>query len=79
MRLEEHLHQEFIDRLLPESYLLVSILRAGAQLHPVQRALARQRFLQFFPARQDAEDWVLPQLLVIIDVFVSQRQTVDSL
>ena len=71
--------EQFIDRLLPERDLLVAILRARSQFHPVQRALARQRFLQFLPARQDAEDRIFPQLLVIVDVFVSQRQTVDPL
>ena len=79
MRFQEHLHQQFIDRLFPERDLLVAILDPGAQFHPVQRALARQRLFQFLPARQNAEDRILPQLLVIVEVFVAQRQAVDPL
>ena len=79
MRFDEHLHQQFIHRIFPERDLLVPVLGARAQFHPVQRALARQRLIQFFPSRQNAEDRIFPQLLVIVDVFVAQRQTVDPL
>ena len=79
MRLDEHLHQQFIQRLFPERDLLVPVLGAGTQFHAVQRALARQRLIQFFPSRQHAEDWICPQLFVIVNVFVAQRQTVDPL
>ena len=79
VRFEKHFHQQFIQPVFPECDLLVPVLRTRAQLHPVQRALARQRFIQFLPSRQNAEDRILPQLLVIVEIFIAQRQTVDPL
>ena len=40
---------------------------------------ARQRLRQILLSRQNAEHRILPQLLVIVEVFVAQRQTVDPL
>ena len=79
VRLDEHLHQKFIQPSFPESDLLVPVLRACSQFHPIQRALARQRLVQFLPPCQNAEHRVVPQLVVIVEIFVSQRQTVDPL
>jgi hypothetical protein len=39
------------------------------QLHPVQRALARQ----------DAEDRIESQLFVIVDIFIAQLQAINPL
>jgi hypothetical protein len=66
VRFGVNLHQQLINGILPERDLLVSIRRAGAQFHAVQRTLARQRLVQFLPARQDAEDRIVPQLLMIL-------------
>src|SRR6185369_5959402 len=41
LRLDEYLHQQLIDRFLPESNFLISIRGPGAQFHSVQRTLAR--------------------------------------
>jgi hypothetical protein len=77
--LEEHVHHEFIHRLFPECDLLVAILYARAQFHAVQRALACQRLLQLFPSRKDAEHRIVAQLLMVVEILIAQRQTVDSL
>src|SRR5439155_17863950 len=77
--LQENLHHEFIDRVLPERDLLVAVIDACAQLHSVERAFPCQRRLQPGAARKNAEEGIGAQLLVIIEVFVSQSQTVNPL
>ena len=79
MRFDKHFHHQFVDGVLPERDPLVAILRARAHFHSIQRALAGQRHIHFFPTRQNAEDRVFAQLLVIVSIFVTQRQTIDSL
>src|SRR6266699_3498405 len=79
VRFKEHFHHQFVHRLFPEGDLLVSILRARPQLHPVQRAFPRQRFARFLPPRQHAEQRVGPEQLMIVNVFIAQRQAVDPL
>src|SRR5258708_1893599 len=45
----------------------------------VDEPLARQRFIHFLPSCQNAENRVLPQLLVVVEILIAQRQTVDPL
>src|ERR1700752_795073 len=77
--LDEYLYQQLIHRIFPESDLLVTVLSAGPQLHPIQRALAGQRGLQFLSSCQNPEDRVLAQLLMIVEIFIAQFQTIDPL
>ena len=79
MRFKEHLHQQLVNPRFPKRDLLIAILSSGPQFHPVQSALTRQRFFQLLPTSQDAEDRIVAQLFVIVDVFITKRQTVDSL
>ena len=76
---QKHIHQQRID-LAPITVDLV-ILRAvplGRVLEPVERALAGHRLavrahrLQF--ARQNCEQRILAQLVVVVQVLVAQRQ-----
>lgn len=73
VRLDKHADQQLVDAVLPEGDLLVSILLASAEFQPVQRALACQRFVPFFPVGQDTEQRVVAQLLGIVQVFLAQR------
>jgi hypothetical protein len=58
---------------------LVITQAAAGQLQTVQRALAGQRFIQFPLAAQQPQQRIIAQLLVIVQVFVAQRQTIDAL
>ena len=49
------------------------------QFQAVQRALAGQRFFQFALAGQHRQQRIVAQLLVIVEIFVAQRQPVDAL
>ena len=51
----------------------------GREFHPVQRALARQWLRQIALAGQHPEQRIVAQLLVIVQVFVAQRQSVNAL
>ncbi len=66
------LRPNFVDRLFPKGNLLVAVLHARPQLQPVQRALPGQRPLHFFPPHQHPHQGILPQLLVVVQVFVAQ-------
>jgi hypothetical protein len=76
---EKDLHQQFVNRFLPERDLLVSIFCASAQFQPIERALARQGGLGIRAAGQHSKQRILPQLLLIIEVFVAQGQAVNPL
>ena len=52
---------------------------AAGQLQPVQSALAGQRLTQFPLARQQSQQRIRTQLLVIVQIFVAQCQTIDAL
>ena len=69
LRFHEHLHQQAVDRLAVAADLLVAVQTVGRALQPVQRALARQQ-------RQQR---ISPQLVVIVEVLLSQRQRIDPL
>lgn len=78
---QQQIHQQTIDRFLRVADLVsarASRIRAR-QLHPVQRALAGQRRVQIALARQHAQQRIVTQRLVVVQILVSQRQTVDAL
>ena len=72
------LHQQFVDRSPDAGDLLVAVRRC-AQFQPIQRALARQRLVQVALARQNPQQRIVPQLLMIVQILVAQRQAVDPL
>lgn len=63
--------------LLLKRDLLVSIFCARAQLQPVQRALACQRFGEILLTGKNAKYRIRAQLLVIVQVFVAEGKTVN--
>ena len=79
MRFDEDLHQQFVYSVFPEGDLLISVAWASAHFHAVQSALSGQRRIQFLPTRQNAEDRIVPQLLVVVEVFVAESESIDSL
>ena len=54
-------------------------LAAAGQLQTVQRALAGQRLIQVPLAAQQPQQRIRAQLLMIVQVFIAQRQTIDAL
>ena len=79
MRFHENMHQQFVDGLFPERDFLVAVRRAGAQLQAVERALAGQPFLQMGLGGQQFQQRILPQLLVVVEILVAQRQPIHPL
>jgi hypothetical protein len=76
----EQVDQQLIECGLRIGDLMVARLRrrtARPQLHPVQRALAGQRFGDLTLAHPHGQQRILPQWFVIIEIFVAQRQAVD--
>ena len=57
------------------------VIAAGAanQLQPVQRALAGQRITQITPSAEQRQQRIGAQLLMVVEVFIAQRQPIDSL
>ena len=51
----------------------------GREFEPVQRALPGQRFLDLPLAGQHGQQRIVAQLLVVVQVFITQRQPVDAL
>src|SRR5215204_6356673 len=79
VRLDKYTDQQLVYRSLPERDFLVPIRLPIAEFQPVQRALARQWFVQFFASSQHSKQRILSQLLVIVQVFIAERQSVDAL
>jgi hypothetical protein len=52
---------------------------AANQFQPVQRALTGQRLIQLALAAEQPQQRIRAQLLMIVEVFVAQRQTEDTL
>src|SRR5207245_1561996 len=82
VRFQEDLDQQRVDSLGRVGDLVIALgeRRTGRrELHPVQRALPRQRLGDLPLARQQSQQRVFAQLLVVIQVFVAQRQSVNPL
>jgi len=77
MRLQEQPHQQGLDRRPVIGDLVVARRFRPAQLQPVQGRLARHRRavrasrLQF--ARQHRHDWIVAQIIVVVEVFIAER------
>jgi len=93
MRLKKQVHQQRIHRRFVHHDLLVARGRIGVgrgKLQSVERALARDRLAKILRAapagtgwirlaRKQGKERIVPQTVVVVDVFVSQRQPVDPL
>jgi hypothetical protein len=91
--LKEDIQEKLLNAIASRDDLLVPAFRVGPdgrQFQSVQRALARQRFATvpfphpFLPQRilfahQHRQQWIVTQLIVIVEVFVAQREAVDAL
>ena len=77
MRLQEQLDQKPLDRRRVVADLVVARRLRPAQLQPVQGALARHRRAALAPglelARQNRQNRVMAQHVMVIEVFVAQR------
>src|SRR6185312_3066 len=78
LRLDIHVGQQPVDGLGRVADLVIASA-ASAQFQTVQRALAGQRLAQVPLAAQYTEYRIRAQLLVIVEVFITQRQTVYAL
>jgi len=78
VRLDEKIREQRVD-LLRRVVDLVIPLRAAGQLQPVQRAFTGQRSFGLALAAHQGHQRIVPQLLVVVEVFIAQRQTVDAL
>ena len=81
--LEEDVNQQAVHRSVIQHDLLVAFLLTGrlpSQFQSVQGALSRQsRLPEIWLVDQHSQQGIVPQLLVIVQIFVSQGQTIDSL
>jgi len=75
VRLDKQIHEQRVDLLRGVVDLVIALV-AARKLQPVQRAFARQRFLQPALAAQHAHQGIASQLLMIVEVLVAQRQPV---
>ena len=65
----------FSDRVVD----LVVALVPPSKLQPVQRALAGQRLFQLAPPASSHHQRIVAQLLMVVEVLITQRQPVDAL
>ena len=81
MRGQEYLHEQPVHRCVVRCDFLVASLGIGrlrGQFQTVQRAFSRQYlFLGIRLLYQHRQQRVLPQLLVIIEIFVTEGQAID--
>jgi hypothetical protein len=50
------------------------------EFQPVERAFTRQRLLgRFGLAREQSQQWVAPEFVVIVEILIAKRQPVDAL
>ena len=78
VRLHEKIHQQTVHGLGRVADLVIAPA-AASQFQPVQRALAGQRLIQIPLAAEHPQQRIGAQLLVVVEVFVAQRQPVDAL
>jgi hypothetical protein len=84
MRLDEQIHEQALDRGAVVADLVIAPQGAGGRvLQPVQRRLAGQRRAARMPrrqaSRQHAHHRIMAQLVVIVHVFIPQRQAEHAL
>jgi hypothetical protein len=77
MRLHKQVDQKILDRYRIVADLVVARRLQLAQLQPVQRRLTGNRRAILAPrrelARQDRHHWIVPQLVVLVEILVAQR------
>jgi hypothetical protein len=78
VRFATEIHQQPVDGFSRVADLVIP-LTAAHQLQPVQSALAGQRLLQLVLAAEHSQQRIVAQLLMIVQVFIAQRQPVDAL
>jgi len=83
IRLHEEIDEQRLDRRRIVAYLMIPRRFRAAQLQPVQRRLARQRrtvraFCRKF-ADQNRQHRIVPQFVVVIEVFITQRDADNPL
>jgi hypothetical protein len=78
VRLQKQVAQQPVQTLGRVTDLVIAT-GAANQLQTVQRALAGQRFIQIALATEHRQQRIRAQLLMIVEVLVTQRQPVDAL
>lgn len=90
MRFDKRLEQQLVDALELAADLRVAVGAVGCALEPIQGGLAGQRLaavpltlaifsLQVTLAGQQRQHGVVAQLVVVVEIFVAQRDGVDAL
>jgi hypothetical protein len=83
MRLQEQRHQQRLDRRRVIGDLVIARRFALAQLQPVQRRLAGHRRAVPAPgrklARQHRHQRIEPQLIMVVEIFIAERDAKDPL
>jgi hypothetical protein len=82
--LYDELHEALSPRLAGLPFIVMGhlhVITTGApnQFQPVQRALAGQRLLQIAPSAEQRQQRIAAQLLMVVEVFIAQRQSIDAL
>jgi hypothetical protein len=81
-RFQKEIDQQFVERFGGIADLVVAFRgrrTKGCQFQPVQRAFAGQRRVQIFLPGQHPQQRILPQLLVVVQVFIAEGQPVNAL
>ncbi len=83
VRLQEQRHRQRLDRRRVVGDLVIARRVLSAQFQPVQRRLAGHRCAILAPgfklARQHRHQRVVPQLVVVVEIFVTERDAKDPL
>jgi hypothetical protein len=83
LALQEQIDEQRFDRCRIVADLMVARRLRPAQFQPVQRRLARDRRTigppSFQLAVQDRHHWVVAQLIVVVQILVTQRNAEDAL
>ena len=79
LRLNEYFHQPLVPRVFPEPDLFIAVFHPSPQFHPLPGAFAGQRRFQFLSSCQNTQPGIPAQLLVIVEIFLPQRQSIDAL
>lgn len=83
VRFQEQRHRQRLDRRRVIGDLVVARWFLPAQLQPVQRRLAGHRRTVVAPdrklARQHRHQRIVPQLVMVVEVFIAERDAEDPL
>jgi hypothetical protein len=80
---QEDLHEQAVHSSVIQHDLFVALPPTGrltCQFQSIQSTFPCQSFLAWIRLlHQHRQQWIIPQLLVIVQIFVAQSQTIDSL